>query len=267
MANQQKHRMWCPGLNTRTNLITSLDAHWPFWEADGSRVMDVAGGNDSVLNGVTWVTSTNGPALDFDGSSNMVVNADNIPPTGANPRTITIRFNSRDNDTSNVRTLLGAAGVGGNGTRFNIYYEDNAISIGFGGHRIITPKGELSLNTWYTVAVVVPSGATLTSDVQIWLNGVNQSLSDEGGGAQALNTANETKYIGSEQAADDFFDGLMDQVGFHNRALTPNEIAQLYADQHILTEPPSLLPLAQGAAAPSFVPYPHIPGMTGGIAV
>ena len=79
MALLSYKRPWAskPPFGTRQNLAhplsSELSGRWLCNEGGGGIVHDVSGrGNNGTLNGPTWITSTGGLALDFDGSNDYV---------------------------------------------------------------------------------------------------------------------------------------------------------------------------------------------------
>ena len=88
----------------------------------------------------------------------------------------------------------------------------------------------LVANTWYHIAFTYPGGGT--SRVKIYINGIDIGAS--GGGTTALNIAsNRTLYIGKELNINynDPWKGSIANFRLFNRALTGDEIWQLYAYQ------------------------------------
>ena len=219
-------------------MTRGLVGYWSFDCGTGQTVYDGSGNSNNGTFGASsavgsddplWITNgKNAGGAKFDGTNDYV----NVGPltdeiTGANPRTISFWFNTDVFGTDTDRTLLTYAnGVSGAGLW--VFAENEAISVGFGGHRIITPKTVLSIETWYHVSIVVPSGATQTSDVLVYLDGINQSLSDEVGSAQTLDTTDTGVKIGSDEALANYFKGLIDEVRIYNRALSAAEIKALY---------------------------------------
>lgn len=68
---------------------------------------------------------------------------------------------------------------------FNLMAEDNAVAIGFWGVRIITPKGDLQVGDRVRVAYSIRDGDTSTTT--IYINGIKQPWTIEGGAHQIQN--------------------------------------------------------------------------------
>ena len=172
-----------------------------------------------------------GQALNFDGGDDYVTMG-NIAaiPTGNSQRTFSVWFYADVFPTDTTRPILGQADSVTAGRTFNVFAEDNAVSIGMEGHRIITPKGALAVSTWYHVAIIVPSGATQTSNVLVYINGSLQTLATEAGTVRTLNTDTGDLFniANSSVAGPNGFDGQITDARVYNRALTPSEVKALY---------------------------------------
>jgi hypothetical protein len=195
-------------------------------------------GNDGILNGFAsphtansgWQLNSRGMGLRFDGTDDYVnCGAPALVPTGNDPRTFSFWFSADVFDTGTSYNILTLYEGVGNGNGFWIFAEDNAVSIGFSGHRIITPKATLSTGVWYHVAAVVPVGAINTADVLVYIDGINQALSSEAGASQVLNSDIIEVSIGSGEgdSAVNPFDGFVDEVAIYNRELSQGEIVMI----------------------------------------
>lgn len=93
-------------------------------------------------------------------------------------------------------------------------------------------------NTWRHVVAVFTNGSVTAN--QLWIDGVQQTLSQRNGSpsaAQAVVAA--TLRLGAEGASTgDRFSGRLDQVRVYNGAVTPAEVATLYAETPSTCAPP-----------------------------
>ncbi|MFC1775319.1 LamG domain-containing protein, partial [Patescibacteria group bacterium] len=190
-------------------------------------------GNHGDLSGFTSTTTRPGKigqALDFDGSDDYVdAGSASGVPNGNNPRTVSIWFNADSFDTGTADTIISLHEGGSTGSGLWVFAEDNAVSIGFSGHRIISPKTTLLTGNWYHAVMIIPDGSTLTSDTLLYIDGVNQYLTDETGSAQTLNSDTvEVTVSSSDSIGADYFDGTIDDARVYNRALSADEINRLY---------------------------------------
>jgi hypothetical protein len=217
-------------------------ANAPIWRLNGDANNDGTGDANAIIgtaNG-TWTGSSAyvdapagkglGKAFDFNGSSNRIdVGAVTGAPTGANVRTIGYWTNVDVFATDNLSAgILAYSTAGGAGTTLEAYAEDGAASVAGNGHRIITTKSALSTGTWYHVAIVVPSGATSTSQILVHLNGSLASTTTESGSAQTLNTGTIAVQVGSTYNTR-WFNGRVYDARIYDVALSAGDIAQIVA--------------------------------------
>lgn len=169
-----------------------------------------------------------GNAINFDGWNDTADAVDtSFIPSGNNARTIEGWFYIRQFDTAADRILYSMQDfpLSANGRLLAVCAEDNATSIAYSGHRIITPKNGMQTNTWYHIALIVRSGATTTWQVEVWINGINQTMAQEAGSSRTLDTRTDYFTIGgyvlNQGGA---FNGSVDEFKIWNRALTSQEI-------------------------------------------
>lgn len=214
-------------------LVFALPAH------EGAGTTATAFSNDGVrdtldctlVNGVSWHAGERG-ALGFVAASSQYVLVGEIPsfPQGSDPRAISVWVNVAATAFSGGAVdVLKISDEGTNGRSFELFAEGGGFSVGFNGHRIITPTG-FSANTWYHVAIVIPSGSSLTSDVIVYVNGYQQAMSTQAGSPRTLNTLNGAIELGADSGDGNFFTGSIADVRFYNRALDLPEIQDIYAD-------------------------------------
>ena len=198
---------------------------WLFDEGTGSYVNDSSGNdNNGTIVGADWVAD----GLDFNGVSDRVDVGQIVGQiTGANPRTIILPF-AADVFGADTGECILTYTPGSSGAGWWVFAEDQAISIGFNGHRVITPKTDLSTGVQYTASLVVPGGATHTADVLIYIDGVNQSLSNEAGSSRVLNTDTTNVKFASDESPGNYFNGQIPFILIYNRAFSADEIATTY---------------------------------------
>ena len=216
-------------------LSTSLIMHLTLDEMSGNFI-DLSGrvNNGVQTGGVTYgLPGKINKAVSFDGINDYIVTGVNNLPGGNSQRTYSFWFNTRSFaiDTSKVIISQDPA-IDANGKQIKVCAEDYAVSISFTGHRLITPRNKLLINTWYHVAIVVPVGATTTAHILAYINGVAQTLSTELGFVQILNTGVNYLTLAGERYNGGIvayhFPGMLDDVRIFNRALSIAEIKMLY---------------------------------------
>lgn len=208
------------------------------WRLNGDANNDGTGDANAIkgtANG-TWSGSAvyqnqptgkgNGKAFEFSGSTRIDVGSVTGSPTGSSARTISFWVYVDTFASDNLSAGIFAYSVtGGSGQTFEMYAEDQAISVAFNGHRIISPKTTLVTGTWYHIAVVVPTGSTGTTNTLIYINGVSQSKTNEAGSSQTLNTSTPSIQIGATYNTR-YFDGRVYDARIYNTALSQATIQE-----------------------------------------
>jgi hypothetical protein len=223
------------GLDDGLVLYQTFDGQY----ISGSSAIDSSGeGNNGLISGATKKAGRIGQTLDFIGVGvSSYLDVSGSFPNGTSSRTISAWFKvDSDHYQLDYNAIFAYDYSGPNGTSFELFYpryNTHKLELSFYHYGLETVGNPIELDTWYNVAVVVPSGATSTSDVLLYLNGSLQSLTPTGGnGYGPFNTASSNITIGAREMPDDshqlFFDGLVDEFRVYNRALSGAEIAELY---------------------------------------
>ncbi len=204
-------------------------SHWKFDEGEGDIAYDSAGDNDGTIHGANWTTGQIDGALDFDGENDYVDlgNDNSLKPPLPVTLSAWIRFSQ------NNATLISLDDLSSKycGVWLNINLE-NHLSVAFGdGKGRGAPRYRRSKNgttalgadTWYHAAVVVRSA----KDMSIYLNGEDDGGSYSGtGGSLAYSSGSAS--IGTAHFENKYFNGEIDDVRIYDRALSAEEIRQLY---------------------------------------
>jgi len=213
---------------------SNLVSHWRFDEGEGDTAYDSAGNNDGTIYGAQWVDGIIDGALDFDGVDDYVDCGNTFASvTGSTTKTITAWAKSDTADYSGQ--------ADGNGRIITLYRES-----GYSGFSMLA-KG--SLATWQGLYATagnyynyIDSGVAIVADtsthialvqdgagVYIYINGVlaNSSTDAAAPTMRRLVNADIGSYWGGYSS---FFNGRIDDVRIYNRALSEEEIEQLYQD-------------------------------------
>jgi len=207
-------------------------AHWKFDEGAGDIAYDSVGDNDGALvNGPSWTTGKVGGALEFDGvdeyvslSSNAVTSteftvsgwANHYGPGGGVGESNFI-FSQRDDPTGDNYSLIGlradAAGYAGAGIRSSI-----------GSHQKLRYPRK-NYHEWHHYAMTVS-----TTDFVFYIDGaeVNRTSNNQQGDYV---TSIDHVYIGRHVYSGQdrgYFNGLIDEVAVWDRALSGQEVEELY---------------------------------------
>jgi Concanavalin A-like lectin/glucanases superfamily len=208
-------------------LQNGLLIYWSFDDGSGAIANDSSGnGRNATLRGPSWVTDGKiAGALSFDGLDDDVVfwsqpqNAISISawvyarPTPGNLFPTIINM-------AGYALFLAEPGAPGSAPR----------SLGFVSRRSAqdgewdTPANSIAYNSWHHIAVVYDSSSP-SNNPDLYINGVKQTISQTASpqGTQTVNGGNgELGIIGKD------WDGLIDELRIHDRALTEAEIVSLY---------------------------------------
>ena len=211
------------------------------WERDGLRLLSSASGCIDC-----------GDALDIGSRDYTLVARMKHPPTAS------------DHD------ILWKGTSAGSGKWFNLRLDSTGviqafIDDGSLGAQMASSNTSVEDNQWHHIAAVFDRDA----GAQIYIDGnPDGALADISDNTGSIVTA-DSLGIGCKEITgvpSNFFDGTIAEVAIYNRALTTSEVKQLHEKPGIISQlRPQVIPL--GVAAPAgFIPYPHVPGMTGGIA-
>jgi hypothetical protein len=190
-------------------------------DAAGSIANDSAGGYDGTVSGATWTTGKLTGGLQFNGSTNYVsiANAAAFQVTTALTVTGWVRATGawgvdddmdpvlRKGDSAPLNWMLG---ISSGRVELSLDQWDNAGL--YGGTTMATSR-------WYHVAGTW-DGAT----ARVYVNGV---LDGSAAKVAPIGTDTRPVFLGGRTGSTDVFQGVMDEVRFYNRCLTPGEIAAM----------------------------------------
>lgn len=217
-----------------------------YWDAlstssypgSGATWYDLSGNNNNA-------TLINSPTFNNDGTGSFTLNgtgqyidmAPSYPNTGfpryTNPATLSIWFK-----TSSSAADLSLFGIGNNltgGFRINMWISGQTMGCETQNDYIGTNIGTFSLNTWYNL-VVVDVGNITTSQLKLYVNGVDRTASYGGTNNYSINIAaagGGNCYIGTIPGYNlaYFFPGSVALPMVYNRGLSAGEILQNFTFQ------------------------------------
>ena len=201
----------------------SLVGWWRLDESSGATARDSSGnGSDGTLNGgLQWVDGKIDGALQFDGSSGYVriPHSDSLKVLNQGDFTCAMWFNQ---DFVTLANLLQQTDSNGAGRTWFYVGNSGEIQTWLGG--AATGSGVIAeAGTWYHAAVVVEElGAT--DSVQLYVNGEPAGTPGQLGMEDC-----EGDYLisGTKNLDIRWWNGLIDDVQLYNRAVAPEEIAQI----------------------------------------
>lgn len=228
------------GVKTNTSLTDPLSeglaGYWKLDEGTGTSATDSStnGNTGTLTNGPTWTTGQIGGAVTFDnvndyidlgdvstmeGQSALTISTWINPTTLANYDGIVSKYASATSDTT---LNLGGTGVG---TTSSLVATIRNGSDTYG----YTATGKIVTGVWTHCILVFDGTQTGNSNrLKVYINGVSEALTFVGT-IPATTVANaQNLRIGRTGSASDYFDGKIDEVRVYNRALSAEEVAQLY---------------------------------------
>ena len=194
-------------------------AYWQFNENSGSVAGDSDGNNDGTITGADWTTGINQSALNFNGTDGEVeVPTNNALNITSNKISLSVWFKKESSNDDGAFMFCR--------TKY-ILRMDNHGKITFavynpGWKSVTIPWNRRVVNTdWHHVVATYDGQA-----IKLYLDAellVQKTTSGN------LKSSNSSVYIGSE-ASINHFDGTIDEAAIYTKALSPEEIADIYAN-------------------------------------
>jgi hypothetical protein len=202
--------------------LTGL-AYWPADEGDGSTASDQVGEADLTLSdaGATWTEGRNGKALQFDGNGGHAETAGPVLDTSGN---FTVSAWVRLDRLDGWRTAVGQDGDVQSAFFLQKTADTNRFSFSTAGGRALstfTPEAD----RWYHLVGVrdAESGRNTLYVDGVAQGSVTECLMQGSSGPLSVGRA---RFGGNDV---DFWPGAVDDVRVWDRALSPDEVADLYA--------------------------------------
>ncbi len=222
----------------RNNLLKDLVGCWDLNEHRWTVTYDMHRGNNGTNDGATIKQAGKvGYAYDFDGSNDYI----SIPPDDFkfNPLTesYTISVWVKSADPSPSTYIPYIAGVwsatSGEVYPFTIIIEPSEsdrvrmnLYNGYINLKVYIDGADVWDNTWHLVSMVVDHSE---GEFYSYLDGVLQDTTSISYGSFSYNSSTYYFHIGTNpnSSPDRWYDGMMDQITIHNRALSATELLQL----------------------------------------
>ncbi len=197
--------------------IRGLVAYWNFNEGSGTTLHDVSGhGNDGTIYGAKWVKGISGDALLFDGNSYVKIPESASFDFGYNDLTVSV-WVKVDKITGNVQQII----ENGHDPEIQIGAQGDIQTFFHDGGCGHMEGPSISPQVWTNIILIKQNGIG-----KLYLNG------------KLVNTTNASScscnpigdiYIGMDQlVGGEYFNGAIDEVRIYNRALSQDEIKELY---------------------------------------
>jgi len=202
---------------------------WPF---NGNANDESGNGNNGTVNGATLTTDRFGninKAYSFDGVDDFILTSyQGI--SGNNPRTVSFWANPTNNTGDNYVFSYGTQSPGNTfGSLLNCSNSNNFNAVTSDATSYYT--NPTACNNWNFYTVIVPIGANTQNQIKIYENGNLINNLNYYNPNTIINTIiNSPFQIGRlfYNLNTNYFKGKIDDIGFWNRALTQQEISDLY---------------------------------------
>jgi hypothetical protein len=214
-----------------SNLQNGLVGYWPFC---GNANDESGNGNNGTVNGATLTEDRFGvadAAYDFDGVDDLIDigNASSINSISLD-FSISYWINLNSPSTNSMVIASFASGLGGAGWRFHSAIRGDSVDSRFMRSDIInweintTPQSSIVQNQWLNIVVVRNDNI-----FQTYINNDLASTKQVSGIEINSPTVEALTKIGVNwPSSTEYLNGMVDDIGIWNRALTPEEVQQLY---------------------------------------
>jgi hypothetical protein len=206
-------------------------SHWKFDEGSGTIAYDSAGNNDGTIYGAAWTTGQIDGALDFDGVDDYVKVTDSPELDGMQQITLSAWININSWKTGEAARIISKRHHPNNSYEMAIdtslgypnmvvaFYCQNAVS------DIHSPQNSIFLNQWYLV-----TGTNNGNEQKLYINGIEVASASVFTGP--INDTMVDLWFGrvTDGYVSSAFNGKIDDIRIYNRALTSEEIWQLYQE-------------------------------------
>ncbi|MFO0793487.1 MAG: LamG domain-containing protein [Candidatus Brocadiaceae bacterium] len=211
-----------------------MSALYTFDEGSGATAHDTSGnGNNGTINGATWTGGKYGSALSFNGASSYVSISNSL--LAFSEFTCVAWVNAADLVAN--RGVFTSGGFNTSGFRFRVNKDGSVWLMMAGGGSyttVLTAAGVIQSGSFYHISVTGKSGQYM----RIYVNGV---LAKEKITTQTVTTPTAPGYIGTSwSTSSELMKGVIDNVCIYNRALSNQEVMDLYNKNNAL--PPSGVP-------------------------
>jgi len=234
-----KPPMWAPGIRQGHPLAVRLEGFWPMWEGSGDRVMDVSpNGHHGTMHNMdsgNWGAAPFGPQLDFDGANEFIdCGSPNALRGGLlSGCTISVLANY-DNPGDALYPLVASCAAGAaHGYYLAVYQDDLRMQWSdAAAYARAHTSNKIATDEWLLL-----TGTYDGNEIELYVNGLQQSLALELAGSGAPTWADSVTIGARDSGAADWWDGQIGAAWIHSRALSAGEIAELAYDPWGLITP------------------------------
>jgi len=223
------------GSNPTDPLTNGLVGYWKMDEASNGTVQtnrSDSSGNATTLTDVNTTASGFGKfrvGADFESDNSEYLYANDNPTlsiTGS--LTISAWIRPESNTAGSVYNIVAKWDGTNRAYRLAQTGDEIALELDNSGDYVITTSSNLQTSTFYHVVGVYDSE---NASAKIFINGVEAPTSTSGTIPSSIGDDSSRFHIGaanSSISANQFYDGIIDEVRVYNRALSPFEVQKLY---------------------------------------
>lgn len=203
---------------------SNVVSHWTFDEGDGSTAYDSAGNNDGTVTGAEWTSGQIDGALSFDGNGDYVMVGDK---DDLEKDEFTLSFWAQlDNPSGALQGGIAKGYIFGSATEFSYKMDFHSDYIWPGvtntSNDSFGVTGSIGDSNWHMWTMTVGGGTlTLYKDGD-YLNSVGYT------GTIDYDKTNNNFVIGARDNGMYAFDGKIDDVRIYSRALSEEDVEDLY---------------------------------------
>lgn len=200
-----------------------------YWEVEDTSGTDSTGnGNTLSFNLVGVTTGIIGNGINFTNTSAEAVSTTATAIRDAQTMSVSLWFNTNQVATGNTKYILGNYFAPFNQRKLQVFFQtDGRFIITHSADGIVSeayaPQVDFKLNTWYHMVLILDDS---TNTGELYINNYRETWTISG----LLGSVPNTNFcIGNRQSGDVFpFDGIIDEIGFWTRIITPQEVNFLY---------------------------------------
>src|SRR3989344_4274119 len=217
---------------------SGLTGHWKFDEGSGTATADSSGsGLNCTISNAAWATGKIGQALDFNGTTSILdcgLGMNNLADFSISAWIDPDSFGEGGKGRIFEKSLSGSGRWAFSLNSTNSNFQFSMANSG-GSSKVY----EASANTisasegWIHASVVITNCSTMSGcSVQLYKNGqpVTTTVTANPVGATRADDSSRRIHIGNYTDKVLTFDGLIDEVRAYSRALSAQEISDIYAD-------------------------------------
>jgi hypothetical protein len=207
--------------------LNGMVSYWKFDDGSGTTAYDLFGDNHGTVYGAQWTSGQVEGALTFDGVGDYVDIPDTVKKYLETSYTFSVWIKPK--------TIFGVHSIAAyRRSTYDIGYQvllqlqhnnsDVQFIVGsLGNNAIASYPDALTTNTWYHVA-----GIRKENVLNVYINGVSGIPDSQTFGKISPDNFKIGAIHCCSQVIQSFFDGTIDEVAIYDRALSAEEIQQLY---------------------------------------